>query len=102
MLSRTASRAADLSRCADLALFEWQHDARTVGAVCARLSLLLAPDACESLTNVGVDALGVAERRIEYRFHRGSTFALCDSPLNRPQSMQESFRARAQRDASEA
>jgi hypothetical protein len=67
---RTALKTEPLRCCAHFALAERQYDASTnVGWVRSSLSLLFAANPGESFAKVRVDALRVAKRRIEDRFH---------------------------------
>lgn len=68
---RTALETMELSRCTHFALAKCQDDARA-GCLSSRLSFLLAANPGEGLAEVRVDALRVAERRIEDRLHNGS------------------------------
>ncbi len=62
-----------LRRRTHFALVERHYDARTsVHCVRSDLSLLFAANPREGLAEVGVDALRVAKRRIEDRFHKVS------------------------------
>src|SRR6266496_6415387 len=69
---RSACRG--LRRRASFALPDRQDDTRVVCTLSPRLFLLLAANSGKSLADIGVDALGVAEGRIENRFHRSLHF----------------------------
>ena len=61
--------AAPLRYGARFALSERQYHTAVFSAVHTGLPLLLAANPGEGLAQIGVDALGVAKRRVEYRFH---------------------------------
>lgn len=66
---RRAQAALPISRQRDLLVLPDADDLRAVPSFRLRLQTLLAPNARERLSKVGIDAFRVTERAIEDRFH---------------------------------